>query len=351
MVLSDEALRKSDARAYFEQRIFVLSPFGTFVTALIIFVLLFGLFVIAASAEGVLLYEVGPGRFTIEPVLRMAFTLSLMLCTALFIQRYTRVKERADHAAFVAVLRPGAMDKRSLVDLTPQSARLGLFTAIGVALGLVLGWPLFGSDMLSRPQPPYAVFAWFLIVNTALVTAFARGVELSRSGSRATAEAIDEDLVVDLLRIDTLAVWGRSAARFALIWFTVSAVSCLFFVGNGLTGFTISMLATFLALGIWVFVRPMERVHRKIRDAKHAELERIRGQIDILRDAAVTDASAATRLQVLLAYESRIVAAPEWPFDQTTLVRVGASALILTVPWFGQAIAAYVVDHLSHVAG
>jgi hypothetical protein len=100
-----------------------------------------------------------------------------------------------------------------------------------------------------------------------------------------------------------------------------------------------------------VFVQPMERVHRKIRAAKHAELERIRGQIDTLRESAVNDPSCATRLQGLLAYETRIAAAPEWPFDQTTLVRVCASALILTVPWFGQAIAAYVVEHVSRFTG
>ena len=41
----------------------------------------------------------------------------------------------------------------------------------------------------------------------------------------------------------------------------------------------------------------------------------------------------------------------EWPFDQTTLVRVGASALILTVPWFGQAAAQYFVDHIANVSG
>jgi hypothetical protein len=50
----------------------------------------------------------------------------------------------------------------------------------------------------------------------------------------------------------------------------------------------------------------------------------------------------------LLAYEARIEAVPEWPFDQTTLYRVCASALILTVPWFGQAIAGYVIEHLAH---
>jgi hypothetical protein len=347
--IADE-YRAADARAYFEQRLFVLSPFGTFATALLLFIVLFGLFVIAAEATHVKLVSETPKGLVIEPVLRMAFTIALMLCMVLFIQRHTRLKERLDRAAFEAVLKPGAMERRNLVQLTPVTARLPLFTAIGVVLGIALSWPFFGAEMFSHPNPPYAVFAWFVLVNTLLITSFTRGVELSRSGSRSTSDAIDHDLVVDLLRIDLLAVWGRSAARFALIWFTVSAVSCLFFVGAGLNAFTLSMVAGLLAMGIWMFVRPMERVHHKIRAAKHAELERIRGQIDELRDAAVKDASAATRLQGLLAYETRISAAPEWPFDQTTLVRVGASALILTVPWFGQAIAAYVVDHMSHIA-
>ncbi|HEX4303619.1 MAG TPA: hypothetical protein VHZ78_12560 [Rhizomicrobium sp.] len=342
--------RAADSRAYFEQRLFVLSPFGTFTTALIIFVVLFGLFVIAAEIHHVKLISETPQGLGVESLPRVAFTLALMLCAVLFIQRHTRVKERLDRAAFEAVLKPGAMARRNLVQLTPTDARLPLFTGIGIVLGIVLSWPFFGAAMFALPHPPYAVFAWFVLVNTLLVTSFTRGIELSRSGSKSTSEAIDHDLVVDLLRIDLLAVWGRSAARFALIWFTVSAVSCLFFVGGGLSAFNVSMVAGLLAIGIWMFVRPMERVHHRIRAAKHAELERIRGQIDGLRDAAVNDASAATRLQGLLAYETRIAAAPEWPFDQTTLVRVGASALILTVPWFGQAIAAYVVDHMSHIA-
>ncbi len=34
-------------------------------------------------------------------------------------------------------------------------------------------------------------------------------------------------------------------------------------------------------------------------------------------------------------------------FDQTMLVRVAVSSLILTVPWFGQAFAAMAVEHLG----
>ncbi|MEI9885599.1 MAG: hypothetical protein WDN08_03715 [Rhizomicrobium sp.] len=343
----EEQLRAADRKAYFEQRLFVLSPFGTFATALVLFVVLFGLFVVVAGIDDVRLFTDGPQGFAVESVARMAFTIALLLCTALFIQRYTRLRERADRAAFEAVLVPGSLLRRNLVQLTPSDARLVLFTALGVAIGLVASWFLFAADMLALAHPPYATLAWFVVVNVALITAFTRGLELSRAGSRASAQAIEHDLIVDLLRIDLLAVWGRSAARFALIWFTISAVSCLFFIGAGLSAVTLAMVATFLALGAFVFLRPMERVHRKIRAAKHAELERIRSRIDGLREAAAHDPSCATRLQGLLAYEARIAAAPEWAFDQTTLVRVVASALILTVPWFGQAIAQYAVEHLS----
>jgi hypothetical protein len=197
------------------------------------------------------------------------------------------------------------------------------------------------------PQTP-GLFAWFLAVTTALGMAFTRGVELSRTGTEGVTNVIAQELKVDLLRIDHLSVWGRSAARFALIWFTVGAVSCLFFLDSGLNIFTVGLVVLFLIMGVWVFLRTMQPVHRKIRAAKEAELERVRSQIETACAGAGNDASAATRLQGLLAYETRISAVPEWPFDQTTLFRVIASALILTVPWFGQAVAQFAIDHLAH---
>lgn len=335
---------ETDRRAYLEQRLFVLSPLGAFATAAVLFAVLMGTFLAVAMSEHIVLVADG-GH--VESTLRMAFTLALLLCTALYLQRATRMKERLDREAFEAVLRPGALERRNLIQLTPGEARLGRFTVAGVIAGLALSWPMFGKAMFAQADPPIATFVWFLVVNTLLVASFVRGVELSRTGSRATADAIDNDLVVDLLRIDTLSVWGRSAARFALIWFGVSAVGCLFFVDSGLNAFSVSMVAIFLALGIWMFVRPMERVHRKIRAAKALELERIRGEIDQVRPAASIVPDAAIRLQGLLAYETRIAAAPEWPFDQTTLFRVGASALILAVPWFGQALAGYVIERMA----
>jgi hypothetical protein len=70
-----------------------------------------------------------------------------------------------------------------------------------------------------------------------------------------------------------------------------------------------------------------------------------------MRERLAHDDHAGARLSGMLAYEKRIMDAPEWPFDQSTLVRVGASALIVTVPWFGQAVAAYLIEHLGHIGG
>lgn len=339
-----EEWARTDRQAYFEQRIFVRSPLGDLATALIIFAALIASFLLIAWADGATMFVRDAGGIFVASPMRTAFALSVTLGASLYIQRYTRVRERKDYEAFARTLRPGAIARHNVVALTPRTARLIPATWLGLFGGIVASLVLY-AHYLSEGLP--GIFGWFLVVTTFLAVAFTRGVELSRTGTQGAHTVIAEELHVDLLRIDHLAVWGRSAARFALIWFTVGAVSCLFFLDSGLNIFTVSLVGIFLALGVWVFLRTMEPVHRKIRAAKAQELERIRGEIDAVRPAARDDVGSATRLQGLLAYEARIAAAPEWPFDQTTVFRVGASALILTVPWFGQAVAQFAIEHLA----
>ena len=100
-------------------------------------------------------------------------------------------------------------------------------------------------------------------------------------------------------------------------------------------------------MGGWVFINTLGLIHHEIRVAKATELEALRIEITGLKRSLHADPAAPAKLQSLLAFEARIAAAPEWPFDQTILVRVGASALILTVPWFGQAFAGLMVAHLG----
>jgi hypothetical protein len=345
--LLQSELARSDRTAYLEQRVFILSPFGTFATSALLFILAAGSYVLLAFADRLPIALRTPDGLALDWRARVAFILSLLVAVILGIQRSVTRAERRDFLNSAENFSGGREALIPRVVLTPAGARLGLASAIGLVLGAGLValfvTPDNGLGFSAHP----GVFTWYAIVIAGLVMAFTRGVELTRRGAQSGFAMIDKHLIIDLLRVDRLSFLGRSAARFALIWFTIAAVSCLFFVGIGVTKFTISLMAVFTAIGLWTFVAILERVHRMILRAKGKELERLRTLIDAVRQEAESDGDAAERLQGLLAYETRIAAAPEWPFDQTTLVRVGASVLILTVPWFGQAVAAYLIEHLG----
>jgi hypothetical protein len=332
----------------FEQQIFARSPFGIVTTTVVIFVLFFCTFLVVAGIDHVAVVRPGPAPTGAS---WPAVVLSLVCCAALAMQRYVRVAEARDAPAYARILTGGAASVVRVTAMGAPEARLGRATLIGLLVGLAISAIVGVSENQEGHPIPPLMLAWFTFVTTFMVILFTRGVEQTRSGSRAYARLLAVELRIDLLRTDTLAVLGRSAARSSLIWFVVSAVACLFFVGGDLNWLTVLLIVACAAMGIIQFAIVMSRIHRQIMQAKSQELEHIRRQIDMQRSAMTTDDHAATRLHGLLAYEKRITEAPEWPFDQTTLIRVGASSLILTVPWFGQAIAAYVVDHLSRFAG
>jgi hypothetical protein len=267
-------------------------------------------------------------------------------------QRYIRNKDREDIWRYAQILRGGWTSAGRMTDYTGREAPLGIASAIGLVAGLGVSWFFYVWGASGEKITAYPVLlVWFLVATTVIVMSFTRGVVLTRAGTRIVRNIIENELVIDLLRVDKLSVIGRSAARPALVWFTVCAVILLIFIGGQITPFTVILLICCAAMGLWVFVSTMEYAHQKIRAAKAIELERIRSEIAGLCTAAATDPVTAAKLQGVLAYEARIAEVPEWPFDQTTLIRVCASALILTVPWFGQAVAAYVVDHVSRIAG
>ncbi len=345
-----DAVAESDRRANFEQQLFIASPFGTFVTAAAIFALFFAAYLASAWAVGIALVTRAAGMPFIPSNTRAAFVLSLLIATALGVQRYARLTDRADIAAFPPLLRNGVMSASQFAMLAPRNARIKSATVIGVVVGLLASIFAIPHATFTAAGSLNPVFVWFTIATTVLACLFTRGVEMTRAGAAGAKSFIDNELVIDLLRIDRLTIIGRSAARSALVWFAVSAVTCLFFVGSDLSiAAILVLLAGCAGMGAWIFVRTMEHVHRKIRGVKAEELERVRSDIDAVRPNAHGNADAAQRLQGLLAYEQRIAAVHEWPFDQTTLVRLAASALILTVPWFGQALAGAVVDRIGQL--
>jgi hypothetical protein len=331
----------------FEQRLYERSPVGTLATTAVVFALMFGGFVVLALLWHVQMTANSVAGFTALAAWP-ALVLSLLCCTALAMQRYARLWEMHDMPAYAKILTGGMASASTVTSLAARDLKLRPATIAGIGIGLVLSVIVrLTENGEGHPIPPGPMI-WFAFATTFLTVLFARGVAQSRAGSRGYASTLSAELKIDLLRTDTMAVLGRSAARTALVWFIVSAVACLFFVDGDLNFLTILLVVSCVVMGVGVFVSIMSRIHRQIVAAKTAELEHVRCQIDDARARMLQDDHAATRMHGLLAYEKRIEDAHEWPFDQSTLVRVGAYVLIPTIPWFGQALVQYYVDHLAH---
>jgi hypothetical protein len=205
----------------------------------------------------------------------------------------------------------------------------------------------FQTDGPAKGVAEPATIAWFTAAAAVLGALFARGVELTGVTARHNRRILSDDLAVDLLRVERLYPFGQSAARTATIWFVVSAASLLLFVGADMAPAMIALSVVSAAIGASVFLGTLGRIRATIRRAKATELEQVRHEIGVLRAAIHADPTAAAKLQSLIAYEARIAAVHEWPFDQTTAARVAASSMVLAVPWFGQAFAGALVARFS----
>jgi len=324
-----------------EQLLYERSPFGFALTTAAVLALLYGTFLLCAAAEHVRIVD--PRQtFGLSDAAWPALVVSLLCTTALAMQRYVRLADQRDVCAYAQILRGGATEAGWL-----SMPRMLRSTLIGLAVGIGLSIAVRLAEFREGHAIPIATVLWFAATTTLLSVLFARGVAQTRSGDRAWGRVLKERLNIDLLRIDRLAVLGRAAARASLIWFVVGAVACLFFIGGDLSWLTILLIVSTAGMGVRTFLSAMTRIHRQIVAAKTQELEHIRCRIEALRDRLADDDHAATRLHGLIAYEKRISDAPEWPFDQPTLMRVGAYILIPVIPWFGQAIVQYFVEHLA----
>jgi hypothetical protein len=101
-----------------------------------------------------------------------------------------------------------------------------------------------------------------------------------------------------------------------------------------------SILVATTAIAVASLLAPSRGVHERLRDAKRQELGWLRAEITRSSDALRRgDAAGAAQLPALLAWESRVVAAPEWPFDTSTWLRFALFLLVPLGSWLGGAIA------------
>jgi hypothetical protein len=332
---------EADRRSYLEQRIFALSPLNLWITAAAIYLGLIGAYAVAAAIDGAQWIHPVAGGYALDDHARVALILTLVICVALAVQRFVRVREQTEEPGFAALA------QRYLVF---EHASLKRATTVGLAGGVLLVLLFRAPGVgLRDVDAGSARSVWFVAATLLLAVLFARGVELTRAGSGFMRRSMNEGLDVDLLHIDRLYGWGRVAARNALTWFAVSASALPLFISQVSPLVAAGLICACAVMGLWAFVNTMQVVHQRIRTAKDGELDTVRGEISELRSHPGAEPQTSLRLHSLLAYEARIAAVGEWPFDQSILVRLLGSTLILALPWFGQAAAGVLVEHIGRL--
>ena len=323
-----------------EARLFRASPFGTAGTSALIFAVGVGGFVLISltvgyplfSRAGLTLGRTVPGL--VSP---------LLLAAALGLNRYAELRQLAEVPAFAAIT-SGATPTAAMFG-PPSSEHRGLASLEGAAIGAVVAY--FGVPVAVMHDYP-AIYAWQCGLIVLLCVMFMRGALMTARSWRKLGHIIEHAVRIDLLHVDKLSVIGRQTARQALVWFSIAAIVCLYFVGGDIGFTTSAMLLGCTGLGLWIFLHPMTGIHHRIRQAKAAELDRVRDEIEVAGRDEAHDPHAAARLPGLIAYEDRIQSVREWPFDQSTLIRVATYVLIPAIPWFGEAIVSDALQRLAH---
>jgi hypothetical protein len=294
--------------------------------------------------------------FHIQPAVRFDLVMALVLAFVL----WTLLSEPRAAARDLAGLRPildcgdeeyAALRREALS--AGHSIAAGLLgAAVGLGVVLINVWAAPRTGMRWPSAHPFASsvqLAWSIALTASLFALMGRLALGSIRVSRLFAELGRQRVRLRLLDPGSLQPFARRGLRSASYWFIGSGIAMLLLVDAALPGLVAAVIAGTLALGVVSLLLPSRGIHQQLREAKHAELARVRQAIERRsRELFEPDDPAAPdrqpSLPALLAWEARVESVREWPFDTPTLVRFALFLLIPLGSWLGGAMVERVVD-------
>lgn len=256
----------------------------------------------------------------------------------------------SDLTALRPVVRCDAEEFERLRDELTRFPRLGIAIASVAGSMVPLSYLAFGVLGFAENAGFRGIFVFavlfvdWIIVGAMLYVAAVALVRLWRLGR--------DRVRVDVLDPGALAPFARFGLRLVL----------LLNLGGGLLvadavvetpEYTLLWLAVFAPialLGLAALVVPCWSLHRRMRDAKDAELARVRralrGDRAALRDSPLAAEAERLSLVELGVWLDRMESLREWPFDASALRRFGLYLLIPLASWVGAALVERLVDRL-----
>jgi hypothetical protein len=155
---------------------------------------------------------------------------------------------------------------------------------------------------------------------------------------------------VDLLDAKALAPFGRQALRVALLTVGLASLFSILVSDRGFAEVVGILALSAAAIATTAFLLPVRGIHGRIVREKADELVRVRaalrGDTAPFGGSVVSAWRQGATLGDLLAYEARIEAVREWPFDVPTLFRFAAFLLLPLGSWLGGALVERIVSRL-----
>jgi hypothetical protein len=315
-----------------------------------------GAYLATGLASGGAEFLVAPeDPWRVPPIVRFNLVLALILTLTL----WGSLNEPRALARDLADLRPLVdADDREWAELAGWAGRRrssaiasGLLGAVvGVGIVLISTWLSPRSDGELPPDlRGLARFrlVWSLVLTASLFGLMGLRAQTSIRISHFFSELGRDRTRVRLLDLDSLRPFARLGSRLALYWFVGSGIAVLLLVDADAPAVVAAVITLTLGLGVASLLLPCRGIHQRLRQAKQAELERLRREIE-RRSAQIFHleggSGAEPRLTALLAYEARIESVREWPFDTSTLVRFALFLLIPLGSWLGGALVERIVD-------
>lgn len=250
-------------------------------------------------------------------------------------------------------LRPSLVPERTSAALASEVLRYprGLLIAVGLC-GVLSSFPtVLASDMWIGGRQPgwtHPTVAWLFARNAITWWIVLRGMALELITGHRFSQLAREVEPVDPLERGVFAPFARRALRNVLLWMLLAAWLSLTYVGPGWAIGTLMALGltTVAAFACAAFVLPLLGPHRRLREAKQRELARVRVALRSARDAALAPGSGAApgRLADLVAYETRVADAAEWPIETSTLLRFALYLALGLGSWIGAGLVQHAVE-------
>ena len=140
---------------------------------------------------------------------------------------------------------------------------------------------------------------------------------------------------IDLLDLSALAPFTRVGLTNSLLLIGSLSVASLMLIETGFGATMLLIGGPALVVAVLALISPVRGVHRRIRQAKDAELKRLNGAI-AEHPIAAQHLDADQRrgeLADLVAYRNLIENVPEWPFTTSTYTRLILYMLIPVASW------------------